>query len=168
MPNGKPLTNPDGTPKKTVAKDLEIKFLARPGIEIQVVRELDEQIGTENQKRQALNSQRNVMGLPPLPMISKNSEEAKVMQSDIVLEKLRNNMPPSVIQWDDAGQKAFDNQMRRQTLALAQKFVDTTIAFESTNSYGDWDGHYWIVRPVNGKFTEVAITREQHKSIKNK
>lgn len=69
------------------------------------------------------------------------------------------------MQWvvdTNGGKQAF------KTLALAQKFVDTTIAFESTNSYGDWDGHYWIVRPVNGKFTEVAITREEHKSIKNK
>jgi hypothetical protein len=54
-----------------------------------------------------------------------------------------------------------------RTQKEAQKFIDTTIAFESTNSYGDWSGNYWIVRIVNNRFTEVAISREEHKAIKN-
>ena len=67
------------------------------------------------------------------------------------------------MQWvvdTNAGKEAF------KTLAAAEKFVDAKIAFEANNSYGDWDGNYWVVRPVNGTFAEVAITREQHKATK--
>lgn len=54
------------------------------------------------------------------------------------------------------------------TQKQAQQFIDDTIEAEANNAYGDWSGNYFIVRPVDGKFTEVAITREQHKAIKNK
>lgn len=48
----------------------------------------------------------------------------------------------------------------------AQKFIDGIIDTEARNAYGDWVGNYWIVRPIDGKFTEVAITREEFKAIK--
>lgn len=53
-----------------------------------------------------------------------------------------------------------------KTLASAQQFVDDTIAQESSKAYADFTGNYWIVRPVDGKFTEVTITRDQYKTMK--
>lgn len=49
----------------------------------------------------------------------------------------------------------------------AQQYIDNTIKAEATNAYGDWSGNYFIVRPVNGKFTEVAISRDEYKTIKS-
>ncbi len=49
----------------------------------------------------------------------------------------------------------------------AQRFIDETIKAETNNAYGDWSGNYFIVRPVNGKFTEVAINKDEYKSIKS-
>lgn len=53
-----------------------------------------------------------------------------------------------------------------KTQKEAQRFIDNTIKAESNNAYGDWSGNYFMVRPVNGKFTEVAISRDQYKAIK--
>jgi hypothetical protein len=62
---------------------------------------------------------------------------------------------------DDFGSKQSFN-----TLKLAMQFVDSKIAIEETKSYSDWDGNYWIVRPVDGAFSQVSITRDQHKAGK--
>jgi hypothetical protein len=53
-----------------------------------------------------------------------------------------------------------------KTLALAQQFIDDTIKAEATKTYGDFSGNYWIVRPVDGKFTEIAITREECNTLR--
>jgi len=53
-----------------------------------------------------------------------------------------------------------------KTLKQAQQFIDDTINAEATEAYGDWSGTYFIVRPVDGKFTEVTITRDEYKAIK--
>jgi hypothetical protein len=55
-----------------------------------------------------------------------------------------------------------------KTQKQAQQYIDDTIKAEATNAYGDWSGNYFIVRPVDGKFTEVAITRDEYKTIKQK
>ncbi len=52
-----------------------------------------------------------------------------------------------------------------KTLKLAQQFIDREIANESTQVYTDFC-KFWIVRPVDGRFTEVAISREEWKAIK--
>jgi hypothetical protein len=53
-----------------------------------------------------------------------------------------------------------------KTQKQAQQFIDDTIKKEANNAYGDWSGNYFIVRPVNGKFTEVAISRDEYQAIK--
>lgn len=54
-----------------------------------------------------------------------------------------------------------------KTLKQAQQFIDDTIKAQANISHGDeWSGIYFIVRPVNGKFTEVTITRDEYKAIK--
>ena len=53
-----------------------------------------------------------------------------------------------------------------KTLALAQQFIDGFIEAESTKTYGDFSGNYWIVRPVDGKFTEIALTREEYNALR--
>jgi hypothetical protein len=55
-----------------------------------------------------------------------------------------------------------------KTQKQAQQFIDDTIKTEAVNAYADWSGNYFIVRPVNGKFTEVTITRDEYKTIKQK
>ncbi len=53
-----------------------------------------------------------------------------------------------------------------KTQKEAQRFIDDTIKAEANNAYGDWSGNYFMVRPVDGKFTEVAISRDEYKAIK--
>jgi len=52
------------------------------------------------------------------------------------------------------------------TQKQAQQFIDDTIKAEAINAYGDWSGNYFIVRAVDGKFTEVAISRDEYTAIK--
>lgn len=53
------------------------------------------------------------------------------------------------------------------TQKQAQQFIDNTIKAQANIAHGDdWNGIYFIVRPVNGKFTEVAISRDEYKAIK--
>ena len=54
-----------------------------------------------------------------------------------------------------------------KTQKEAQRFIDDTIKAEANKAYGDWSGNYFIVRPVDGKFTEVSIDRDQYKAINN-
>jgi hypothetical protein len=49
-----------------------------------------------------------------------------------------------------------------KTLRLAQQFIDSEIAKEANQTHSDWSGNYWIIRPVDGKFTEVAISRAEY------
>jgi len=53
-----------------------------------------------------------------------------------------------------------------KTLKQAQQYIDDTIKKEANNAYGDWSGNYFVVRAVNGKFTEVTISRDEYKAIK--
>ena len=53
-----------------------------------------------------------------------------------------------------------------KTLKQAQQFIDNTIKAEAINAYGDWSGNYFVVRAVDGKFTEVTISRDEYKAIK--
>ena len=53
-----------------------------------------------------------------------------------------------------------------KTQKQAQQYIDDTIKAEANNAYGDWSGNYFIVRPVDGKFTEVVISRDEYKAIK--
>lgn len=53
-----------------------------------------------------------------------------------------------------------------KTQKQAQQFIDDTIKFEANNAYGYWSGNYFVVRVVDGKFTEVAISRDEYKAIK--
>lgn len=115
LPNGKPLLNVDGTPKTTVAKDLEEKYLARPGFALSVKKELSDKVGEENQRRKMFA---DATGLPFMPI---TNEEADIIKSDIVLDKLRKNMPPTPINKDDVGQKQFENQMALKRLQLQQQ-----------------------------------------------
>jgi hypothetical protein len=116
LPNGKPLLNIDGTPKTTVAKDVERKFLdTYPGLAVQIKKELADKIGNENMIRK---SHAEANGLPFLPI---SDEEADIIKSDIVLDKLRKNMPPTPINKDDTGQKQFDNQLALERLRLAKE-----------------------------------------------
>jgi len=43
----------------------------------------------------------------------------------------------------------------------AQRFIDQTIKAETNNAYGDFSGNYFIVRAIDGKFLEVAISYDQ-------
>lgn len=53
-----------------------------------------------------------------------------------------------------------------KTQKEAQRFIDDTIKAEVNKAYGDWSGNYFIVCAVDGKFTEVTISRDQYKAIK--
>ncbi|CAB4149163.1 hypothetical protein UFOVP526_49 [uncultured Caudovirales phage] len=53
-----------------------------------------------------------------------------------------------------------------KTLKQAQQYIDDTIKAEATNAYSDWSGNYFIVRPIDGKFTQIAISRDEFKAIK--
>jgi hypothetical protein len=53
-----------------------------------------------------------------------------------------------------------------KTQKQAQQFIDDTIKAEAHNAYGDWSGNYFIIRAVDGKFTEVAISHAEYKAIK--
>jgi len=116
LPNGKPLMNMDGTPKMTVAKDIERKFLdSFPGLAVQVKKELADKIGQENMTRKSFSE---ATGQPFMPL---TDEEADIIKSDIVLDKLRKNMPPTPINKDDNGQKQFDNQLALERLRLSKE-----------------------------------------------
>jgi hypothetical protein len=52
-----------------------------------------------------------------------------------------------------------------KTLKLAQQFIDGEIVRQSTQVYTDFC-NFWIVRPVDGRFTQVAISREEWKARK--
>jgi hypothetical protein len=54
-----------------------------------------------------------------------------------------------------------------KTLNQAQQFIDDTIKAQADIAHGDeWSGIYFVVRAVDGKFTEVTISREEYKAIK--
>lgn len=73
----------------------------------------------------------------------------------------RKHLNPLMWVIEGAGQKhAF------KTLKQAQQFIDNKIASEATQAHSDWNGNCWIIRPVDGKFTEVAISREELKAIR--
>lgn len=159
--DGKQITNPDGTPKMTIAKDLEDRFLSKPGFAIQVKKELNDKIGDENMKRQAINQNMINRGLPPtLPMISGDSHEAEILKSDIVLQKLRNNMPGGEIAIKD--DKDFENRMKVKQMQNADAHL--SLAKDNNNlAHQKWD--WYKAHPkdlaadqANGKdfFTEAV------------
>jgi len=118
-PNGDPLLNPDGTERKTIAKDLEEQAMSHLGFAMAVKKELHEAMGEENQRRQAINENLKKQGLPPtLQMVTGESEEAKVMRSDIVLERYRNAMQGGGI--DVKENKDFENRMRAEALKISK------------------------------------------------
>ena len=122
LPNGKPLTNPDGTPKMTIADDLQEEFLSNLSNQLIVKKQLAEKIGDINQARSEENTRRKSMGLPPIPMITGDSEEAKVLKSDIILERYNNNMPPPTLKFDNAAyEKQFNNRLKLRDQAIQEE-----------------------------------------------
>ena len=91
LPNGKPLLNPDGTQKRTIDPQVEHQYLQdHLGFALSVKTQLNEAIGQENQHRKEINANLVRQGqAPTLSMVTGDSEEAKVMNSDIVLNRLR-------------------------------------------------------------------------------
>ena len=53
-----------------------------------------------------------------------------------------------------------------KTQKAAQQFIDDVIRQEANSAHGDWSGNYFVVRVVDGKFTEVAISHDEYKTIK--
>jgi hypothetical protein len=53
-----------------------------------------------------------------------------------------------------------------KTANQARAFIDRKIEQESKKTYADFDGSHWMVRPIDGRFAEVAITKEQHQAMK--
>ncbi len=126
LPNGDPVLNPDGSPKRTIAKDLKERALSHTGFALRVKADLHQALGEENQRRQAINENLIKQGLPPtLPMIDGDSEEAKVMHSDIILKKVQGLAGGGEV--DQKENKDFENRMKLeagkradQSLGIAQ------------------------------------------------
>ena len=91
LPNGQPLLNPDGSQKRTIDPQVEHQYLQNHlGFALSVKSQLNDAIGEENQRRQEINANLVRQGqAPTLSMVTGDSEEAKVMNSDIVLNRLR-------------------------------------------------------------------------------
>jgi hypothetical protein len=53
-----------------------------------------------------------------------------------------------------------------KTLKKAQEWIDSEIQKQSETAYFDFSGNYSVIRVVDGKFTEIAITRDEYKAIK--
>lgn len=111
--HGIQLKNADGTPKMSIAKDLEEKALAKRGFSLQVKKELADRIGEENLRRE--QAQR-ITG-QPIPKVTE--EEAEIMKKDIVLEKYRNNAQGGMVD-----QNGFDNYLKLRRLANSDRALD--------------------------------------------
>ena len=53
-----------------------------------------------------------------------------------------------------------------KTLNKAKAWIDSEIEKQLATAYFDFSGNYSIIRPVNGKFTEISITPDEYKRIK--
>ena len=75
----------------------------------------------------------------------------------------------NTINWQEAGKTKTGIWHSENAAPVPKKvqIADDTIKAEANKAYGDWSGNYFIVRPVDGKFTEVSIDRDQYKAIKN-
>ena len=109
--DGTPITNTDGTQRTTIAPDLEKDAMNNIGFKMQVITERDNAIGEENQRRRAINDNMLKRGLSPsLTMITPDSEEAKLIQSDIVLDRYKKLNQGGAV--DIAANKDFQHRMQ--------------------------------------------------------
>ena len=113
--DGTPITNTDGTQRTTIAPDLEKDAMNNIGFKMQVITERDNAIGEENQRRRAINDNMLKRGLSPsLTMITPDSEEAKLIQSDIVLDRYKKLNQGGAV--DIAANKDFEHRIRKLSL----------------------------------------------------
>lgn len=105
------ITLPDGTEYRTVAKDLKEQTLAEIGIGGEIKTKLKKVVAEENQRRQK-NNEVNGGILQPM-----TDEEIDILSGDLVLEKLRKNMPPSGVNIKETND--FDNALKLKNYNLA-------------------------------------------------
>jgi len=92
-----------------------------------------------------------------------------VMHNGVEIRRSNEMTASNAYLYSNPMQWVIDGHASKQvfkTQKEAQRFIDETIEAEANKAYGDWSGNYFIVRAVNGKFTEVAISHEKYKSIK--
>lgn len=111
LPDGRPMTNPDGSQRMTIDKGVEEWALSDLGFAVNMKKELIDAVVEENKRRQDINENLKRQGLPPmLQMVTGDSEEAKVMHSDLVLNRLRSVMQGGAL--DREGNQNFTNRMK--------------------------------------------------------